>query len=102
MIWDNHSMFVEVVADILSSLDVADRAAALDAAATFFTDPQRAVTSQLMWETMALRHGIFFQGGFPLALMTRSERNRDGHGAHMRSGSPMVMPGMGGRTGGGT
>lgn len=101
MIWDNHSMFVEVVADILASPDIDEPAAALDAAIDVFTDPDRALTSRLMWETMALRHGIFFQGGFPLAVMTRSERNRDGHGAHMRSGAPMVMPGMGGRTGGG-
>ncbi|MEQ9569062.1 MAG: hypothetical protein RLN75_02640 [Longimicrobiales bacterium] len=101
MIWDNHSMFVEVTADILSSPDIDDRAAALDAAAEFFTDPDRAVTSQLAWETMALRHGIFFQGGFPLAVMTRSERNPRGHGSHMRSGAPMVVPGMGRRSGGG-
>ncbi len=97
MIWDNHSMFVEVVADILTSADVGDRAEAIDAAAAFFADPTLGVTAQLTWETMALRHGIFFQGGFPLAVMTESERNAHGHGAHQRSGSPMVIPGMIGR-----
>lgn len=94
MIWDNHSMFVEVVADILSSPGVDDRVAAIDAAAEFFADPTLGVTPRLTWETMALRHGIFFQGGFPLAVMTESERNAHGHGAHLRSGSPMVIPGM--------
>ena len=97
VVWDNLALFTEVIADVLASPDVADRRAAIDATVDFFTDPVLGVTPQLMWETMALRHGIFFQGGFPLAVMTRSERNANSHGAHMRSGAPMVMPGMGGR-----
>jgi hypothetical protein len=94
IVWDNLSMLTEVVADILAAPDIDDRRARIDAAVDFFTDPSTGLTPQLMWETMALRHGIFFQGGFPLAVMTRSERNRDSHAAHMRSGAPMVMPGM--------
>lgn len=95
MIWDNHSMFVEVVADILSDPEVEDYVAAIDAAADFFTDDDLALTPQLMWETMALRHGIFFQGGYPIAVMTQNERNVNGHGAHMQRGGPTIIPGMG-------
>lgn len=98
MIWDNHSLFVEVVADILAAPGIEDRATGLAAAADFFTDPELALTPQLTWETMALRHGIFFQGGYPLALMTENERNVNGHGAHMQRGATSVIPGMG-RTG---
>jgi len=43
---------------------------------------------------MARRHGIFFQGGVPLAVMTKSERNVDGHAAHLASGRLMAIPGM--------
>ena len=50
------------------------------------------------WEMMALRHGIFFQGGYPLSVMTENERNVDGHAAHLRAGGTLVtMPGMPGR-----
>jgi len=97
MIWDNHAFFVEVVADILSDPEVEEPAAAIESAAEFFTDRATAVTPQLMWETMALRHGIFFQGGYPIALMTENERNMNSHGAHMQRGGPVVMPGMGRR-----
>jgi hypothetical protein len=44
---------------------------------------------------MALRHGIFFQGGYPLAVMTENERNVGGHAAHLQGGAPlMTIPGM--------
>jgi len=102
VIWDNHAFFVEVVADILSDPEVEDRRAAIEAAVDFFVDEDLAVTPQLMWETMALRHGIFFQGGYPLAVMTENERNVNSHGAHMQRGGPTVIPGMaGGGMGGG-
>ena len=59
-------------------------------------DPDLAVTDQDEWEIMALRHGIFFQGGYPLSEMTQSELNVDGHAAHFSSGGGpgLTIPGM--------
>lgn len=92
MIWDNLSLMQEVLADILASPDVTDVQAALDAAVGFFLAPDVRVTERGQWESMALQHGIFFQGGYPLAVMTRSELNGDGHAAHLRAGaSPRPM-----------
>lgn len=95
MIWDNHSMLLEVLGDVLASPQSSDVPGAIDAVLDFFLDPELAVTNQDEWEVMALRHGIFFQGGFPLAVMTESERNTGGHAAHLTGGAPlMVIPGM--------
>lgn len=94
MVWDNLSMFTEVVADILTEASPPDAPAAIETAVDHFVTPGLAVTGQVMWETMALRHGIFFQGGFPLAVMTESERNADSHAMHLRSGRGAVIPGM--------
>jgi hypothetical protein len=41
---------------------------------------------------MALRHGIFFQGGYPLDVMTRSELNGDPHAAHRGAAGARLMP----------
>jgi len=43
---------------------------------------------------MALGHGIFFQGGYPLGIMTESELNVGGHAAHLQSGGQIIIPGM--------
>jgi len=95
MIWDNLSMLLEVVADVLASPTTPDVPGALEATLDFFLDPTLAVTDQDEWEIMALRHGIFFQGGYPLVLMTESERNADGHAAHLAGGGTLVtIPGM--------
>ena len=95
MIWDNLSMLEEVFADILASPATTDVEASLDSALDFFLDPELAVTTRDDWEIMALRHGIFYQGGFPLAVMTESERNTGGHAAHLAGGAPlMTIPGM--------
>ncbi len=96
-ILDNLAMFEEVLLDILAVAPIRDRAAAIGAAVDFFTDPAEGITDRYEWEIMALRHGIFFQGGLPLAVMTESERNMHSHGMHMRSGAPLVIPGMIGR-----
>lgn len=93
-IWDNLTMMNEVMADILASPDVQDPSAALDAALTFFLDSEGGVIDPVEFGTMALRHGIFFQGGYPLAVSTKSELNSGGHAAHLRGGSGLVMPGM--------
>jgi hypothetical protein len=90
MIWDNLSMMQEVLADILASPKVTDVRAALDEAITQFLDPSYRMQDQAYWEIMALRHGIFFQGGYPLAVMTESERNVGGHAAHLRGGVPII------------
>lgn len=95
MIWDNLSMLLEVLGDVLASPRTSDVPGAVEAALDFFLAPDVAVTNQDEWEIMALRHGIFFQGGFPLAVMTENERNTGGHAAHLAGGAPlMVIPGM--------
>lgn len=95
MIWDNLSMLMEVLGDILASPETADVETSIGATLDFFLDADQAVTDRDEWEIMALRHGIFFQGGFPLAVMTRSERNAGMHAAHLSGGAPlMVIPGM--------
>jgi hypothetical protein len=94
MVWDNLSMLLEVLADVLASPETSDVPAAIEATVDFFMDPDVAVTDQDEWEIMALRHGIFFQGGYPLVLMTESERNADGHAAHLSGGGLVSIPGM--------
>ncbi len=96
MVWDNLSMLLEVLADVLASPDTPDVPTAIEATLDFFLDPDLAVTDQDEWEIMALRHGIFYQGGFPLAVMTESERNVGGHAAHLAEGggAALTIPGM--------
>jgi hypothetical protein len=95
IVWDNLSMLLEVVADVLASPGTPDVPAAIDATLDFFLDEEVAMTNQDEWEIMALRHGIFFQGGYPLAVMTGNERNADGHAAHMSGGAVLrTLPGM--------
>ena len=94
MIWDNLSMMQEVLADVLASPAVTDVPAAIDETVAWFMDPVNGVTDQDFWEIMALRHGIFFQGGYPIAVMSESERNVGGHAAHMREGGTLIIGGM--------
>jgi hypothetical protein len=95
VIWDNLSMLLEVLGDVLASAQPGDVAPAVESALDYFLDPDVGVTTQDEWEIMALRHGIFFQGGFPLAVMTGSERNVGGHAAHGSGGAMLrTMPGM--------
>ena len=96
MVWDNLSMLLEVLADVLASPQSVDVPVAIEATVDFFMDPALAVTDQDEWEIMALRHGIFFQGGYPLAVMLENERNADGHAAHLSGGGGglVSIPGM--------
>ncbi len=96
LIWDNLSLMQETLADVLASPDVADERAAIDAVVEFFMDPTVGMTDRLNWRAMALRHGIFYQGGYPLAVMTASELNVGGHLAHLRGGTgpAAIVPGM--------
>jgi len=95
-IWDNLGMMQEVISDILASPEVTEVRAAIDAAVDYFLDPTVAMTNEHEWRVMALRHGIFFQGGPPIAVMKKSELNAGGHAAHMRGGggAGIIMPGM--------
>ena len=68
--------------------------AAVDDAVDWFMDPVEGITDQDFWEIMALRHGIFFQGGYPIAVMTESERNLGGHAAHLSAGGTLIIGGM--------
>jgi hypothetical protein len=94
IIWDNLSMLEEVLADVLASPETVDVRASLDKAVEFFMDPTVGMSDRILWGTMALRHGIFFQGGYPLAVMTKSELNVGGHIAHLRGGALVTFPGM--------
>ena len=94
MIWDNLSMLLEVLADVLASSEARNVPGAIEATINFFMDPDLAITDRDEWEIMALRHGIFFQGGYPLAVMTGSERNVGGHAAHLQGGMRVTLPGM--------
>jgi hypothetical protein len=89
-------MLLEVLADVLASPETSDVQVATAATIDFFMDPEAAVTDQDEWEIMALRHGIFFQGGYPLTLMLENERNADGHAAHLSGGGGglVSIPGM--------
>ena len=94
MVWDNLTMLQEVLADILVAFDATDVHAAIEDAVDHFMDPGYEVTDQGGWESMALGHGIFFQGGYPLGVMTESELNVGGHAAHLRAGGNITIPGM--------
>ena len=96
MIWDNLSMYLEVIADVMAAPNIPDVQQGIDAATDFFMDGESGITDQDEWEIMALRHGIFFQGGYPLSVMTESELNVDGHAAHFsgEGGPTLTIPGM--------
>lgn len=94
MIWDNVSMMQEVLADILASPRVVDVRGAIDLTIEQFTDPDYRMRDQGYWEIMALRHGIFFQGGYPLAYRAESELNVGGHAAHLSGGGNLIIGGM--------
>ncbi|MEQ1856256.1 MAG: hypothetical protein ABL963_07295 [Longimicrobiales bacterium] len=94
MIWDNVSMMQEVLADILASPRVTDLKGAIDLTIEHFTDPNFRMQDQGYWEIMALRHGIFFQGGYPLAYRAESELNVGGHAAHLGGGGNLIIGGM--------
>jgi hypothetical protein len=94
MIWDNVSMMEEVLADILASPTVTDVRGAIDTTIEHFTDPNYRMRDQGYWEIMALRHGIFFQGGYPLAFRAESELNVGGHAAHLGGGGNLIIGGM--------
>lgn len=95
IVWDNLSMMQEVLADVLASPTVPDVPGALAFVVEEFTDPTTRTNERGDWESMALQHGIFFQGGYPLAVMNRSELNGDPHAAHRGAAgglTPMPVP----------
>jgi hypothetical protein len=99
VIWDNLSMMQEVLADVIAAPDLHDVRGAVDAVIDHFLDPTYGVTDEGNWESMALGHGIFFQGGYPLGVMTDSELNAGGHAAHLaaslgKRGGPIIIKGM--------
>lgn len=95
MIWDNMKFMQEVMGDIMATADPIDVHAALDEAARQFIDAEWRLTTRDEWEIMGLRHGIFFQGGYPLAVMTESELNAGGHAAHLSGGGSVpILSGM--------
>ncbi len=94
MIWDNVSMMQEVLSDVMASPTVTDVRGAIDLTIEHFMDAEFSIRDQGYWEIMALRHGIFFQGGYPLAYRAESELNVGGHAAHLGQGGAPIIGGM--------
>jgi len=98
VIWDNLAMMQEVLADVIAAPGLQDVRGAVDAVIDHFMDPTYGVTDVGDWESMALGHGIFYQGGYPLGDMTTSELNGGGHAAHLaalgRRPAPILIRGM--------
>lgn len=83
-ILDNLNMMLDVIADVLVHPGVVDRRAAVNEVIAQFTDPQYRCVPVDEWIVVALRHGIFEQGGPALGGMNGDERNAfyGGHGQH--------------------
>jgi hypothetical protein len=81
---DNLNMMLDVLTDVLVHPAVTDRRAAVDEVIAQFTDRQYRCVQTDEWIVVALRHGIFAQGGHALATMTTWERNAfsGNHGQH--------------------
>lgn len=92
-IFDNLNVLISVVADLVIHEAVVDKSAAVEEVVAAFTDPTHEVVSQYEWTLMALRHGIFDQGGPAIGTLTRSERNRSMLD-HTQHGGRAVLPGM--------
>ncbi len=90
---DNLNMMHAVLADILVHPKVDRVRAALDQVIAQFTDRNYRVVEVDDWIRMALRHGIFEQGGPAIGIMTVSDRNGSGHLQHLGGGRG-VLPGM--------
>jgi hypothetical protein len=93
-IFDNLNMMYDVVADVLVAPEVDDVRATVDQTIDQFLDPDYRTVPRNDWIVMALRHSIFLQGGPALGVMTRTERNADGHAQHLQGGGQVILPGM--------
>jgi hypothetical protein len=74
-IFDNLNMMHDVLADVITSTEVSDKRAAVEETIDIFTDPQYLQVSEIDWIRMALRHGIYAQGGPAIGRLDRPERN---------------------------
>jgi hypothetical protein len=91
-IFDNLNVLLAIATDVVLHERVADKEAAVDAVLTAFTNPEYEVVSLYDWTLMALRHGIYNQGGPAIGLLDRSERNVTVE--HAQRGGGMSLPGM--------
>jgi hypothetical protein len=85
-ILDNLNMLHDVVVDILVNERVTDRGGAIDDALRIFSDPSYLAIAEIDWIRMALRHGIYAQGGPAIGRIDRPERNDGGHQHHGEGG----------------
>ena len=87
---DNLNMMHDVLADVLASGDITDKSAAVNEVLDLFVDPGYLQVTEIDWIRMALRHGIYAQGGPAIGRIDRPERNAGhDHGA----GGIVIMPG---------
>lgn len=93
-IFDNLSMMLDVLMDVLVHPQGAQVRGALDTVVEQFSDRTYRVVEIDDWITMALRHSIFAQGGPALETMTESDRNSSGHFQHARRGARIPPGGM--------
>jgi hypothetical protein len=95
-IFDNLTMLQEVIMDVLVDDFNRNKAASVAEAVHWFQDPQYRPTDEMQWILMALRHGIYDQGGPAVGTLSASERaGAGGHQSHGAGGRPTLMsPGM--------
>jgi hypothetical protein len=81
-IFDNLNLLRELVAELLVG-GVPQTDPAIGDEIDHFLDPSEGITTHYQWVLMALRHGIFHQGGPALGTLDGNERNElGGHSGH--------------------
>jgi hypothetical protein len=83
---------VAIATDVVLHPGGGDKAETVEAVLDAFTSPDYEIVSLYDWTLMALRHGIYNQGGPAIGLLDRSERNVAVD--HAQHGGAMVLPGM--------
>ncbi|MEX1256360.1 MAG: hypothetical protein WEG36_01970 [Gemmatimonadota bacterium] len=91
-IFDNLDILLAITTDVVLHPGVGDKEGTVEAVLDAFTNPEYEIVSLYDWTLMALRHGIYNQGGPAIGLLDRSERNVMLE--HAQHGGGMVLPGM--------
>lgn len=91
---DNLNLLHDVIADILVHPKATNPRPAIADAIALFSDRRARIVDVDEWIKMALRHGIFEQGGPALMVMTQTDRNGSGHTQHTRGGRAIPPGGM--------
>jgi hypothetical protein len=91
-IFDNLDVLLAITTDVVLHPGVGDKEGTVEAVLDAFTNPEYEIVSLYDWTLMALRHGIYNQGGPAIGFLDRSERNVMVE--HAQHGGGMVLPGM--------